>query len=224
MLKAFLIGIYRGIVGIFVGRNIFWHVLAWIITYCLVVSGLDWQYRVITRGDIASILGLAAGSIGFFEPVLLPLILFFYAKVKHQKKLQDTSLRVFQVVIIAVIVIATYKALTGRDHPGIQRNFFNTVIEVVDNSYNFNFGFWRQSIFYGWPSSHTGVAFASSVFLALQFKNKKWVGFVACFYAVFIGLGASVSFHWLSDVIAGAIIGSLIGYTVYHLPSQKQIT
>lgn len=221
MIKTFFIGIYRGIVGTFAGRNIFWHILAWVITYYLVISGLDWQYRVETRGSVASILGLAAGLTGFFVPVLLPSILFLYAKATHQKKLEATSVKVFQAVIVAIIVIATYKALTGRDHPGIQRNLFNTARELVDNSHNFNFGFWRQSIFYGWPSSHTGVAFASSVFLALQFKNKKWIGLVACFYAVFVGIGASVSFHWFSDVIAGVVIGSLIGFVVYRLPFPK---
>ncbi len=215
MLKTFLIGIYGGMVGTFEGRNIFWHILAGVTTYCLVVSGFDWQYRVMTRGSIANSLGLAAGLIGFLVPVLLPLILFFYVKIKHQKNLQDTSIKILQVVIITVIIIASYKALTGRDHPGMQRNFFNTAIESIDNSHDFKFGFWRESIFYGWPSSHTGVAFASSIFLTLQFKNKKWIGVIACLYAVFIGIGASVSFHWFSDVTAGATIGSLVGFVVY---------
>lgn len=216
MLKAFFSGILQGIIRSFAGKNILWHVLAAGITYILVVSGFDWQYRVITRGNWANVLGLFAGLTGFLVPIILPLGIFLFGTIKHQVKWQSFAMKLFQVVVITVIIIASYKAITGRDHPGRARTFSNTVIEAVDNSHNFKFGFWRESIFYGWPSSHTGVAFAMSSLTALQFKSQKWVGIGAFFYACIIGLGASVSFHWLSDVIAGVIIGSLIGYVVYQ--------
>ena len=46
--------------------------------------------------------------------------------------------------------------------------------------------------------------------IALWPKNKPLV-FFALLYAFYIGLGVSVTIHWLSEFVAGAIIGSVIG-------------
>ena len=34
------------------------------------------------------------------------------------------------------------------------------------------------------------------------------------FYAFYVGVGVSISIHWFSEFVAGAIIGSLIGAMV----------
>jgi hypothetical protein len=33
-------------------------------------------------------------------------------------------------------------------------------------------------------------------------------------YALYIGVGVSMTIHWFSDFVAGAIIGTVIGFTV----------
>jgi membrane-associated phospholipid phosphatase len=85
---------------------------------------------------------------------------------------------------------------------------------VLELSHGFQFGIYRGGIFWGWPSSHTATAFAMSVALALFYKEKKWVGYVAVAYATYIGLGASMSFHWLGDVVMGVILGTICGVLV----------
>jgi hypothetical protein len=37
---------------------------------------------------------------------------------------------------------------------------------------------------------------------------------VAILYAFYIGLGVSMTIHWYSDFVAGAIIGSVVGMVV----------
>ena len=44
-------------------------------------------------------------------------------------------------------------------------------------------------------------------------KNKK-LAFFALLYAFYVGFGVSVTIHWFSEFIAGAIIGSVIGVVV----------
>jgi hypothetical protein len=44
--------------------------------------------------------------------------------------------------------------------------------------------------------------------------KQRWVGCVAIIYALYVGLGVSVTIHWFSDFVAGAIIGSVIGAVV----------
>ena len=50
--------------------------------------------------------------------------------------------------------------------------------------------------------------------LIMLYPKNKLIVFSALFYAFYIGLGVSVTIHWLSEFVAGAIIGSVIGLTV----------
>jgi membrane-associated phospholipid phosphatase len=78
----------------------------------------------------------------------------------------------------------------------------------------FQFGFLRGGVFSGWPSSHTTIAFAMAVTLFQLFPKQRWLGYVAITYAFYIGLGVSMTIHWFSDFLAGAIIGMAIGTVV----------
>jgi hypothetical protein len=44
--------------------------------------------------------------------------------------------------------------------------------------------------------------------------KQRWLGWVALFYACYVGLGVSMTIHWFSDFVAGAIIGSVVGEVV----------
>ena len=109
------------------------------------------------------------------------------------------------------------KFFTGRIPPphGIDLYQF-TLTKVLELSDGFRFGLYRGGIFWGWPSSHTAVAFAGAVSLALYYRDKKWLGIVMLTYACYIAIGASMSFHWLSDVVVGVVLGTVIGIAMAH--------
>jgi membrane-associated phospholipid phosphatase len=44
--------------------------------------------------------------------------------------------------------------------------------------------------------------------------KQRWLGYLAITYALYIGLGVSITIHWFSDFLAGAIIGTAIGAVV----------
>ena len=71
----------------------------------------------------------------------------------------------------------------------------------------------RGGVFWGWPSSHTCVAFATMVCLARMHPKSKPLVCVTLLYALYVGMGVA-SIHWLSEFVAGAIIGSVIGVVV----------
>jgi len=105
--------------------------------------------------------------------------------------------------------VTFYKALTGRVHPP------RLLIEsTIDISQEFRFGFLRGGVFWGWPSSHTTMAFAMSITLLMLYPKNKIVRYLALIYALYIGFGVSISIHWFSDFVAGAIIGTVIGIVV----------
>lgn len=195
----------------FSGINLLWLLLAIALTYLLVTSGFDWWYYQITRSPKLNWLALAAGGAGFVIPVVVPLGMYLLGRRRANAGLINAGAAAGQAVMIAFVASAVLKAFTGRIQPVV--TYYLAAPSEVDNSGEFLFGFLRNGIFWGWPSSHTAVALAGTVALALVVRNTT-VRTVAWIFACFIAVGASVGFHWFSDVAAGVIVGSLIGAVV----------
>ncbi|MCL2319657.1 MAG: phosphatase PAP2 family protein [Treponema sp.] len=80
------------------------------------------------------------------------------------------------------------------------------------------------------PSRHTAFAFMSAGFVTATFfteyPDSKWkIPLSAAAYTLAVGVGAGRIFsgnHFLSDVLAGAAIGSLYGYLIPWLHERKK--
>ncbi len=193
----------------FKAYNILWHLLAIILTYIIVTSGFDWLYLRFTRSTLLQSILFPAVRLGSRAPIFAPLILYAAGKARENSKTIRTASALAQAALIGLLIAAVYKAFTGRVHPPrlLDQN-------TVDSSRDFLFGFMRNGIFWGWPSSHTTVAFAMSVTLIMLYPKNYVVRYTAILYALYIGFGVSISIHWFSDFVAGAIIGSVIGAVV----------
>ena len=66
----------------------------------------------------------------------------------------------------------------------------------------------------GWPSGHTANAFAAAATITEIYHENIYLKIGLYTYAAFIGFSAMSSFHWASEVFAGALIGYAIGKTV----------
>ena len=209
MFKDFIFRLPRLFTDSFRGWNFFWHLLAIGLTAVLVLSGFDWWYFSVTRGSVYLQLALPAAIIGFFVPVLLPVLLYWLGMNGKRPRFMLAAIATAQAGILGWCISSLYKAFTGRIQPE-----FMTYTSNIDISRDFNFGFLQHGIFWGWPSSHTAVAFAMSVALICMFPRKRLLSYGALLYALFIGLSVSISIHWFSDFLAGAILGSLVGIIV----------
>lgn len=209
MFKLFLTPIVHNALASYRGYRILFHLLAALITAGLVMSGIDWWFFTATRSEYLRPLVYGAGIGGFFLPVLVPLLMYVHAAIKKSARLRLASAAAAQSVILAWCISSLYKAFTGRIEPE-----FYAHLEMVDRSRIFNFGFFEYGIFWGWPSSHTAVAFALAAAIAVFYSQSVGVRLLAFGYAVFIAIGAAIGFHWFSDVVAGAIVGSVVGLTV----------
>lgn len=216
--KLILKNLFRNILEVFRSKYLIWHFLAIGLTYFLVMSGFDWWYFEHTRSVILREYTLPSAIIGFFVPILLPVIFYAFGESRKNVFLQKVGVALAQSAIVAWIVSSTYKAFTGRIQPE-----FYTYLSNFDNSHAFNFGFWQHGIFWGWPSSHTAVAFAMMVSLILFFPKSKLIKILALTYAFFIGIGVSISIHWFSDFVAGAIFGTLIGVVIFKNLSRVNV-
>lgn len=186
------------------------HLIAIALTTVLVFTGFDWWYFLTTRSESLHNLVRIAGLGGLLVPILLPIILYVYGKKKKDGFSIRVAVGVAQATIISWIIVAAYKTFTGRTQPG-----FGSVSNTIDTSHNFQFGFFEHGIFWGWPSHHTVVAVAAATVLYLAFKRPS-ARFTAIVWAVIVAAGASVGFHWFSDVVAGAVVGIVVGVAVWR--------
>ena len=209
MLKIFFYKFPNNLLRCFQGINFFLHLLAIILTYILVTSGFDWRYFESTRDPRFLSFGLPAALIGFFVPTLLLAYIYFIGEIRKSFKLKNTAATLVQAAFTGWLISACYKTFTGRLHPEVI-----TQISSVDISRIFNFGLFRDGIFWGWPSSHTTVAFAMASALIAFYPRRKRIAIAALTYSLYIGLGVSVTIHWFFDFVAGAIIGIMVGLTI----------
>jgi len=136
----------------------------------------------------------------------VPLAVIATGYITRGAKSLSTGYALAQAVVLGLLISSTYKAFTGRAHP-LQNG-------VEDITRQFHFGLLRGGMFWGWPSSHTTIAFAMAVTVFTLFPKRRWLGMLAIAYALYIGIGISTTIHWFSDFIAGAIIGTVIGTVV----------
>jgi membrane-associated phospholipid phosphatase len=206
----------RHIVACFAGRRVVWHLLFILLTLLLVQSGLDWQYYRATRGQSLHDWMIPAALIGGLVPLLLPLLFLLIGHAYRQPRIIRNGWLIAQAEIMGSLISSAYKAFTGRAHPLFQGD--------TDLTHLFHFGFLRGGTFWGWPSSHTTIAFATAGAVCAAYPGRRWLNVVAWGYALYIGVGVSLTIHWLSDFVAGAILGTLIGRVVgTQFPDAKPL-
>jgi membrane-associated phospholipid phosphatase len=207
----------RNLIAIFSGRNLLWHASAIVLTIVIVASGGDWAYYRSTRAELFSELARPALRLGMFIPVLGSLAVLLAGEVARKRRVITTAWALGQAALLAYMITSCYKAVTGRRPPPFHGHFetlASNASALVDSSHGFQFGFLRGGIFWGWPSGHTTVAFSMSLCLIMLYPRNRLLVLGALLYAFYIGLGISVTIHWLSEFVAGALIGSVIGMTV----------
>jgi membrane-associated phospholipid phosphatase len=193
---------------IFSPRYLWWHVAAIVITYVLVVSGFDWTYVGWTTTPLLRVYIFPAILLGGLLPILIPIALYILGLLKKSVGIVTVAFALGQAALLGSCISSLYKAFTGRAHPEFG---LSTTLDITRD---FSFGFWRGGIFWGWPSSHTTIAFAMAFALIALFPKRKSVVIPALLYAFYVGFSVSVSIHWFSDFVAGSIFGTLIGVVV----------
>ncbi len=214
-MKLFFRTLPRNILGCFKGRMLFWHLTAIILTIALIVSGLDWQYFLWAHSRTFRWWFYPAIPMGTLLPMVLPLTLFVLSRGNRSAATRRTAWAISQAVVIALVIAAGYKAITGRPRPPLE---VGTDLERL-----FRFGLLRGGVYWGWPSSHTTVAFAMAVTVFRLFPTPRWLRYVAMTYGFLVGFGVSMmTIHWLSDAVAGALMGTVVGMVVGTSFSRSQ--
>jgi len=155
-------------------------------------------------------------SKNFFEPFggnysLIVMSGFMaHGLLAKNSKSVSTALLSLESFLLASAIVRIPKTLVGRDRPDIASDQFQFKGPFHGNSF---------------PSGHTTAVFSVASVIATQYRDTKWVPVAAYSVASMVGLSRIYdNKHWLSDVVAGAAIGTLVGNLVSHRTSTSKLS
>jgi hypothetical protein len=137
---------------------------------------------------------------------------------KHEK-VKTTTLLASQAYITSLTMESLMKLVTGRQRP----NYYGTSSQQPYP--RFHGPFYKPAAGAGktnssFPSGHTTVAFSAATVYAMEYSKSAIVPIIAYSAATLIGVSRiTENKHWLTDVVAGAVLGMLTGRQVvnnYH--------
>lgn len=200
------------VLQIFSARFLLLHIVAIALTALLVLTGFDWTYLVYVLNAVPLQVLFIADVTGFVLPVLLIIVSIGVLLVSRKQIQRLYAEAIVYAILLGFTLSTILKAFTGRTSPP---HFHHGVTQpLIDNSNSFHFGFLREQIIGGWPSSHATIMFALATTLALLLPKRWYVSAILFIPALFVGIGVTFGFHWSSEFIAGTLLGIVIGSTV----------
>ncbi len=184
-------------------------------TWLFIESGVDWKWRNFAY-DHETLANSAYSSVvyaGYAVPSATPVAFYLAGLFRHDEKLQITGLALVQSMAFAAAAQAILKSSTGRSEPYIIGQYHHTRLET-QTDFSGEFDWFKTNILDGWPSGHTMSAFAVASTVAQMYHDNICIKIASFSYALLVGIGVSLSVHWASDVVAGALMGYAIGTTV----------
>ena len=202
------------------GSHMLWSAFGWPLAFHAAGGGATWWLstngtdlevaRFAARQDelVAGIAFTPGMFMGTFCPILVPGWMLFVSK---DPEIVGTGAVAAQATAIAFLYNNILKAVSGRAHPDPDKN-------TGALSRDFEWGFFRRGVFYGWPSGHSMTNAALAMSIASFHREKPLVVGGCALYAGYVAtsmvLGARGEAHWFSDAVAGTLMGASIGWYV----------
>lgn len=173
----------------------------------LLLTGIDWALAKFYNSNEVYV-WMAAPFVlgGMFIPIMIIGYYLLKSKSLKQEQYQIQFKRSLYSFIFTYVLMTVLKVFTNR----IDMEPFEP-IGTVDTSGEFRFGFmnsnsWWESFSEGWPSGHTMIAVGMAIAIhpLIESKFRRSMNIV---YPILVAWSVSTAFHWLSDVIAGGLIG-----------------
>ena len=162
---------------------------------------LDNEVRVFSQNQRTPLLDNLFAKDKYFVEIAASLtaLTYLYGLAAENENTRRLGLKLTEAFLINGAITGALKILVGRERPTTAQSNFNF--------YPFSTS-WGKTSF---PSGHTSTAFALSAVLANETDHLALKIFV---YSLSTAVGVSRIYnneHWLSDVIAGGIIGYFVG-------------
>lgn len=198
--------------------RILWILLALLLsaglTYLLIISGVDWAWaKFFNQRPFWVYVALPGVFLGMMVPVAMPLFFWWRFRQQRERIFYQLFRQAALALGLAYVLTTLLKVFTNR----VDMEPFEA-LGPVDFSDQFRFGFmnsqsWWESFSEGWPSGHTLVAVAMLMAILPLLRQRPWKSLHVA-YVGYVALSVSTAFHWVSDVLAGALLGMTIGLAI----------
>jgi membrane-associated phospholipid phosphatase len=209
-------GLGTNALGMFAGSRALLHLSAVAGTVLIVLTGLDTQaHDFFVRNTFWDRFASPSVGIGTNFPIYLGAGVLGAGLIGGSSRLVSAGGAVLQASLLALCYTTTLKALTGRPGPDS-----GVIYDDNEASRTWRFGFLRGGVFHGWPSGHMLANTAAVTSLLAFYPRSTWLKIVGGAYLGYLWIGVAShhgsAMHWLSDTVAGILMGCAIGSTVGH--------
>jgi membrane-associated phospholipid phosphatase len=158
--------------------------------------------------------GDAAYYGGYILPVVAPASLYVAGLVAEDRELAGAGSAAIQALAFTEIVVVVFKVGTGRPFP-LNGGDPNAPDRLQHPEYAREYRPFSFAGRYSWPSGHTDAAMSVDA-AHTSYSDEPWDdGSVAYPVAAAIAFGMLTGdHHWASDLVAGALLGQGIGWSV----------
>ncbi|MDR1517884.1 MAG: phosphatase PAP2 family protein [Dysgonamonadaceae bacterium] len=141
-------------------------------------------------------------------PLILFLIYMFFHKTSWREGLLVFLFLILVVALCDQVASSIFKPLFHRFRPTHHPDFAS-VVSIVKG---------YKGGRYGFISSHAANSFGLAVFLSLVFRQKCMViAAFLCWAAINSYSRIYLGVHFISDILAGIVVGALIAFLLYYL-------
>jgi membrane-associated phospholipid phosphatase len=152
-------------------------------------------------------------QVGNFAAAVPHTLMFFYGYFWGSSETAAAGAAGLQALGVNGGIVFFWKWASGRPRPE-----YDAVSDSTPRDKEFNFNIAEQSVTSGrwrWPSGHTSSMFAMASAFHGFYPDKPWIPWVGYSVSGLMGFAMiNGNYHWASDVVAGAIIGTVVGFTI----------
>jgi membrane-associated phospholipid phosphatase len=183
------------------------------------LAELMYQHADLVRYEkIRQWLAIVSQILHFFAPILVILLIIKKLISDNLSKLQLTFLAIAINLMVTDNIKDMVKLVFGRYH--LIMDVTNMHEWLQNSRYGFH-PFYSGAAYQSFPSGHAAAIFAAMSIIWIIYPRWRWLCIISC-GAVISGL-LIFNDHFLSDVIAGAFLGTITGmYTVYLFVLDKR--
>lgn len=187
------------------------------VTVAMAPTGGDHAARVFSQRHLAlAPLGHHAVWVGYVLPTVFAPSLYVIGVASGDRALAGAGAAALQALVLTTLTTASLKWVTGRPFP-LHGGAPDAPDRLAHPAYAREFSFWPQTRGRGlsWPSGHTSAAISVAASLSAYYPKYIWIPIAS--YSMTAGIAAGMligDHHWASDIVAGALIGQAVGWSV----------
>ncbi len=208
------VGFWTNMIESHTGRNSLWHLGALGATAAMIATPADQLVVEADKNFFGDAFNTGALIVGTWWHVLPAAVVYWSTDTPEYKY---ASGAVIQAVGVTFLVTTAEKFAFGRpfiDDGDKDLPSYLPFRKSTDARDFYPF----QNLGGLWPSGHTATAFAAASALAAFYRDdESFLPFAVLAYAASALMGYAMidgNIHWASDVVAGALIGHAIGWTI----------